>query len=255
MIRTHRTPGANTMLPAINGDERQLKAVKEFLQTQKVLIDIEEPSRRDATQTLRSIDEFIRPSAENTPYFVYLGEEARLRITVTNAGVGHGFPGGTTDINEAWIYLRVSDATNATLFESGHLLENGHVEDGAHIYRSVLVDRKGEHVWKHDLFQAVGDAYKNIIPPGKSDLVEYGFEVPFWAKGQLTVTAVLRYRKLNQRYAEWALEDRARNLPVVDMARDSLIIPLRVRPTAESVSANDPTGPAIVSQPIAAADD
>ena len=58
----------------------------------------------------------------------------------------------------------------------------------------------------------------------------YRFEVPYWAKGHLSVTALLRYRKFNQRYASWALDAPKVALPITDMARDSLIIPLRTRP-------------------------
>lgn len=234
-IRSHRTPGANTVLPWLNNDPAQLQAVTQFLQAQRVLIDIEEPARRDATQTLRVIDESLRPGAHTTPYYLYLGEDVQLRVAVSNAMVGHDFPGGTTDINEVWIYLRVADANNVTVFETGALRADRSVDPQAQFYRSLPVDRAGRHVWRHDLFNAVGEVYKNTIPPGKSDIVEYGFRVPYWAKGQLTVTAVLRYRKFNQRYADWVLEQAAADLPIVDMARDSLVIPLRVRPAAEPV--------------------
>jgi hypothetical protein len=85
----------------------------------------------------------------------------------------------------------------------------------------------------------IGDTYKNTIDSGKSDIVTYEINVPYWAKGHLTVTAVLKYRKLNRRYAKWALGDLADELPFVDMARDSLNIPLRMRATAlDNLSSN-----------------
>ena len=68
------------------------------------------------------------------------------------------------------------------------------------------------------------------IPAGGSDVVEYSFRVPSWAKGPLTVSAVLRYRKFNNRYAQWALQESKPPLPIVDLARDAITIPLRIKP-------------------------
>lgn len=44
------------------------------------------------------------------------------------------------------------------------------------------------------------------------------------------MSAVVRYRK---KYAEWALEHQGIVLPVVDMARNALIIPIRYKPGIE----------------------
>ena len=89
-------------------------------------------------------------------------------------------------------------------------------------------------MWKHDLFNRIGETEKRVIPAGKSDLVTFSFPIPDWVKGPLTVTATLNYRKLNDRYARWALGDAYAPLPVVDMARDTLVIPVYIRdPVAE----------------------
>ena len=82
----------------------------------------------------------------------------------------------------------------------------------------------------------VGDSFKRTIPAGSSDIASYTFPVPVWAKGPLTVSAVVRYRKFNQRYAQWALNDEHIRLPIVDMASDSLAVPLRIRREASSKS-------------------
>ncbi len=46
-------------------------------------------------------------------------------------------------------------------------------------------------------------------------------------------SAVLRYRKLNIKYARWALQDDAIDLPIVDMARDAISIPVRYNAEVE----------------------
>jgi hypothetical protein len=148
---------------------------------------------------------------------------------VTNRGVGHEFPGGTIDINQAWLEFLVHDSEGAQVFASGTVDAANEVDPGATFYRSLPVDRHGKLVWRHDLFNMVGESFRRVIPAGESDIVEYEFEVPSWAKSPLTVTATLRYRKLNERYARWALGEHYVDMPAVNMAWASLDIPVRLR--------------------------
>jgi hypothetical protein len=82
-------------------------------------------------------------------------------------------------------------------------------------------------VWRHDLFRMVGDSYKKVIEPGSADVVTYRVKVPEWAKSPMNLYAVVCYRKLNDRYAKWALKDEHIRLPIVDVASDTLKVPLR----------------------------
>ena len=234
MIHSHRSLGANTVLPWLNGDEEQLKATEDFLKSAKLLVDIEEPNRADTVQNHHFVNRELRPlNSDNTPFFLYLGEESTIRVAVTNRMVGHAFPAGTTDINQAWLYFVVKDADNNIIYESGQLNDSLEVDQNAHIYHSIPVDRQGKHVWRHDLFRMIGESYRNVIPAGSTDLKDYSFNVPSWAKEPLTATAILKYRKFNQRYAKWALNHPNPVLPIVDMARDSLTIPLKIKPIVE----------------------
>lgn len=228
-LRSHRSPGANTAIPYITGDRQQLIETQAFLQANRMTVSIEKPVRRDAKQDQKLVRGSLRADVE-TPAYYYLGETANLRITVANTLVGHDFPGGTIDINEAWLHFRVTDAQGFPVFESGALNENLDVDAEAHFYRALAIDRTGNHVWKHDLFNMIGERDRNVIPAGKSDIVEYAFVVPTWAKGPLSVTAVLRYRKFNAQYAKWALQDPNVELPIVDVARDAIQLPLRDKP-------------------------
>ena len=76
----------------------------------------------------------------------------------------------------------------------------------------------------------VGDRYRNSVPPGGADIANYEFEIPSWAISPIQVSTALKYRKLNKKYTAWALENEHVSLPVVDMARDSLLIPLKRQP-------------------------
>lgn len=226
MVRDHRFLGANTMLPALNNDSQQLALTTDFLQRHKMRLSIEKPYREGATQTLQAIDEELR-STPVKPWYFYKGESVSINVIVSNIGVGHDFPGGTVDINQAWVYFRVTDAEGNVITESGHMDGDHQVDSKAYFYRSLPVDRQGKLVWKHDLFNKIGEVSRNTVQSGESDVVEYYFTVPTWAKGPLFISSSLMYRKLNLRYAKWALKEQYRPLPVTEMARAFLSVPIR----------------------------
>lgn len=225
-IRSHRYPGSNTAIPWLNGDKKQFEITKKFLQSNKVRVDIEEPNRDEAIRSKTFVNSEILKGTE-TPYYYYMGEEVSLNVIVSNIAVGHDFPGGSIDINQVWVSLRVTDAQNKVIYESGKVDKNQIVDAKAQFYRSLLIDRKGNTVWKHDLFNMTGRSYKKVIKSGGSDVIRYTFKIPYWVKGPLSVSAIVRYRKFNQHYAEWALDHKGIELPIIDMARDTLSIPIR----------------------------
>ncbi len=229
MIKTHFNIGANSAIPSYTGNRDQLLRTVRFLAADKIRIVIDRPNRPAATETARHIDPRATRTDES-PAYAYLGEEVTVRIAVTNAEVGHAFPGGTTDINEAWLYLAAIDGQGRKIHESGVLDAQGDVDADAYFYKSIPIDRQGDEVWRHDLFNMVGDSFKRVIPPGGTDVTIFSFKIPDWAKGPVTVIADLKYRKLNNRYARWALKDGQIQLPIVTMATSSLRLPLRLQP-------------------------
>jgi hypothetical protein len=231
MAVSHRALGANTAIPYIHGDHQQVEQTQRFLQSDRIRVSIDVPTRPGAVRGVKPVNPQISTRDEAPGYF-YLGETIKLNVVASNIGVGHEFPGGTIDINEVWMYVRVVDAQNRVVFESGAIGSDGNVDPQAHFYRTLAINREGKHVWQHDLFNMVGDSYRKVIPSGGSDVVPYEFAVPSWAKGPLTVSAVVRYRKFNNRYARWALKDPTIKLPITDVARDTLLLPLRTRKEA-----------------------
>ena len=204
MVRSHTTPGANTAIPWLLGDKEQYELVKAFMQDDRLRL------------TIQQSDEEIYSA----------GSDAEISISINSRRIGHNFPAGTIDLNEPWIYFHVQDSTGEVIFESGALDETGKVDPEANFYYSILVNRQGKHVWKHDLFNAVWETHVNLIPPGGSDTKRYKFNIPVSASSPLTIKAVLRYRKFNNKYARWALGDNMTDLPVVDMAKDEIKIDL-----------------------------
>ena len=209
-LASHRSPAANTAVPHMLGDKEQLKVVVDFMKANRVAVNI---------QLVQSPS--IGTHASTT---VVRNESARLNVSVTSRRIGHNFPAGTIDINQPWIELVVNDANDHVVFESGGIDANNHVDKEARFYFSQLVNRQGKPVWRHDLFNAVGESYVNLIPPGGSDIQTYDFFVPEWAVAPLKATATLRYRKFNQYYVNWALGNEKTKLPIVDMASAELLM-------------------------------
>lgn len=224
-IRSHRFLAANTFVSQHFGNTEQLEQTIDFLQQNKMRISIEEPRRKDNTETTLTVDQKLKQHSE-TPYFAYLGETIPLNILVSNIGVGHDFPAGAIDITEAWIQVEVLDAQNARVFISGAIDEQGYVDKKAHIYKGTPINRQGQEVWRHDLFNMTGESYRNVVKAGQSDLASYSISIPAWAKSPVTVYASLKFRKLNKQYSDWVMEGKPYTIPVVDVARTSLQIPL-----------------------------
>src|SRR5262249_14896595 len=108
-VHSHLAPGANTAIPYINNDTAHIRMIAEFLQSNKVTVSIDKPTRPAAVRNDRYVQPDITNLGESLSYY-YLGEQATINIVVSNVGVGHDFPGGTSDINEAWVHFVATDA-------------------------------------------------------------------------------------------------------------------------------------------------
>lgn len=234
MVRSHAFAAANTLIALAFDEPQQLAEIKQFLRQAKIRVEIDVPQSRAATQNRLALEEPIR-DAVNTPWYYYLGERATVDVIVSNIGVGHDFPGGTIDINEAWLAFSVHDATGAAIYESGAVGADGAVDPKAVFFKGTATDRFGKEVWRHDLFNMTGESYRRVVKAGASDLARYEFTVPGWATPPLQMTATVQYRKLNNKYARWALADDYIELPVIDVARTTRLVPLRVQPNAGSL--------------------
>ncbi|MFT7244285.1 MAG: hypothetical protein ACI82A_001637 [Candidatus Azotimanducaceae bacterium] len=237
LVASHNFPGGNTVIPLLAGDQDQYEATVAMLQNNGMRLTINRPNRPDAQQNQRSINEQIRGNSE-APFYVYLNEDITLDVIVANQGVGHDFPAGTIDLGEAWLDVSVLDAEGDIVFGSGNAVLGDALPDGTHMYKSIVVDRQGREVWRHDLFNMVGESFRRVIPAGEADLASYQFTIPGWTKTPLTVSATLRYRKLNERYAKFALAARYFPVPIIDVAWDSLLIPVRIRSEIDRIDQN-----------------
>lgn len=223
VVHSHRFPAANTAVPMANHDTTQLNTVTNFLKANILSVDVfgiapATSERRSAGVAPRSdmastfaVGEEAELStpvvdAELTPLTAPLdkvqarvrpGDTYRLDVVVRTRRIGHFFPGGTVDAFDVWVELKAVDATGRVIFWSGKAADDGKgpVEPGAHFYRSLMVDAKGNPINKRNAWATRSLVYVRLIPPGAADTVHYRLPIPTDATGPITVTAKVNYRK------------------------------------------------------------
>jgi tetratricopeptide (TPR) repeat protein len=236
MVHSHRFPGANTAVPFVNHDEKQLQITENFLKSGFITVDIFAASpverQKADTEMIRRAGE--APQAEtsfavgeeaehSTPAIIRNigqiaaplnlsgfsfepGQTARVDVVVRTRAIGHFFPGGTVDAFDVWLELKAEDDTGRTIFWSGKVEDNGKgpVEPGAHFYRSYQLDAAGNPINKRNAWQTRSTLYVRLIPPGAADTVHYLIHVPQDAKGAIHLTAKLNYRKFSWYYTQFS---------------------------------------------------
>ncbi|HEV8525496.1 MAG TPA: tetratricopeptide repeat protein [Terriglobales bacterium] len=236
-VHSHRFPGANTALPIANEDWEQLKVTEDFLKNKILSVDIFALSATRATISSGAVGQSelsttfavgeeaetrIMPAAvaEAVPVTAPLdrvqpavrrGDSVRVDVVVRTRSVGHFFPGGTVDAFDTWLELKATDDRGQTIFWSGVVEDSGTgpVEKGAHFYRSLLVDARGNPINKRNAWASRAVVYVRLIPPGAADTVHYRLRIPDNAGNHIKLHARLCYRK----FAWWNTQFAFAGLP------------------------------------------
>ncbi len=223
-VKSHRFLAVNTALPYIRGDEETLARIEEFLQDEKLSVDVF--ALHDQQQVHYALD-------KSQPALVP-GGEYTFDVVVRNKGVGHTFPGGTNDSNEGWLEVSVVGAGGEVLALSGAVQDDGHVDPAAHFYKALMVDAKGQAIQRRNAQDIVTAVYVRTIGPGTADVAHYSFRVPDdYAGRKLTLRARLLWRKFDRAYTEFAFNnnrqgfrrfDQVPDLPVTEIARGEVAL-------------------------------
>ena len=264
MVHSHRFPAANTAVPFVNHDAEQLKATTDFLTSGFVSVDIfaaspvdekaertpmvrraggapeamssfavGEEAEQNAPVVIREVGELAAPLDRAAPILTP-GSTVRLDVVVRTRKIGHFFPGGTVDAFDVWLEVIGKDADGRTMFWSGEVTDEGRgpVEPGAHFYRSYQLDGHGNPIDKRNAWQTRSLLYVRLIPPGAADVAHYRVRIPKDAKGPLTFTARLQYRKFAHAYTQFAYAGQPRpgqSESLVSKAFDDRLLLVRSR--------------------------
>ncbi len=223
VVRSHRFVAANTALPFLRGDTAALHRIEAFLRDEKLSVDIFAVSGLDGTG---------KRGLGDGPVTLLAGTVAVFDIVVRNRGVGHGFPGGTVDSNQAWLEVRFVDAGDRTLAISGSLDAEAFLDPDAHVYGGLFVDSAGKRIDRRNPQDLRATVFTNIIGPGSADLAHYRVQVPH-RPGRYELRVQLLWRKFNRAYSVFVYEAvpeafpgarEAPLLPVTSIAADRLLV-------------------------------
>ena len=235
LIHSHRFPAANMAVATVNEDKPQLKATEDFLKSGFISVDIfaaspvtetksemrrraseaptlsstmavgEEAEQSGGQVLIREVGEVAAPLDQAGAQF-RAGSTVRLDVVVRTRKIGHFFPGGTVDSFDIWLELQGKDAAGNIVYWSGYVEDDGKgpVEKGAHFYKSYQLDADGNPINKRNAFQSRSLLYVRLIPPGAADTAHFRVKIPENAKGPLTFTAKLNYRKFSHYYNQYA---------------------------------------------------
>ena len=235
-VHSHRFIAANTAVPFVNHDTKQLEETEKFLKSGFISVDIfavspVDPAREgtpmvrrvgdapqamtgfavgeEAEQTqqvvIRDVGQVAAPIDKAAPQLTP-GSTARVDVVVRTRRIGHFFPGGTVDAFDIWLELQGRDADGNIVYWSGQAADEGRgpVEPGAHFYKSYQLDANGNPINKRNAWQARSVLYVRLIPPGAADVAHFRVKIPENARGPITFTAKLNYRKFAHYYTQFA---------------------------------------------------
>jgi hypothetical protein len=190
VIHEHRILASNAFVPEmlhLPGAGRQIELVKQWLTGQAVIPEIARVWPAGPIITLSLAPE--NPLVEN--------RMADIQALVINTKVGHAFPTGPLDVIQSWLEFTATDDRGRPVFSAGTLDADGRLQGKTVEYRSFLLDRQGQLLYNHALWDAVGARDKRAILPGGSDSAEFRFRVPRDVVGPLRCKLRLLYRKFN----------------------------------------------------------
>jgi hypothetical protein len=241
MHRSHRFLGANQAMPLLlklPGADEQVRLIERWLRGEHPIPEI---AAKWTTGPAVAIE--LDSPAEATA-----GEPVTVRAVVTSNKVGHDYPTGPLDIIQSWVELQVTDPGGRLLHASGRRDQRHFIEPGTFMFKAEPVDQYGNLIDRHNLWEMVGVRYRRALFPGFSDSAEYTFACPGdMGKGapplrgqdfqfrvpsspgpELTVTARLLYRKVDQYLLNFMFGEKAGlTMPVTEMARAEARIRVR----------------------------
>jgi len=239
--RSHRFLAANQVMPLLMdlpGAAEHVELTEQWLRGEIEIPEIEDRWVKGPV---------IRLELEG-PEFVNSGEEVAVRLVLTNNKTGHGFPTGPLDIIRSWVEVTVTDDNGMVVYESGKLDSEGYMNPDAVIFKAEGIDRDGNLIDKHNLWEMVGAQYKRVLFPGMSDTATYQFLCPvaltvaanqedvenrsleFSAPQgvtQLQVTAELKYQKADAEFMDRLFGKEALlRTPVTTISSETIRIPV-----------------------------
>jgi tetratricopeptide (TPR) repeat protein len=224
---SHRWLGGNTLMPQYYKFDEQGAKLAAFLKNASdgkgvFNVDIFGLEKEGAAAT--ATDEVLVAPLGLTSFSLAPGETLIADVVIQNKGIGHSFIPEQRDFYEAWVDFIVKDVSGKTLAESGFIQPDGNLDPAAHSFTNRLINNKGDLNDLHQIWHNRVLAYNNTIQSGRSQLVRYRLRLPKDISGQVSLTATVRYRRFNQHFIDYAMDQKAGQhypQPIIDMASET----------------------------------
>ncbi len=221
---SHRWLGGNTLMPQYYKFDEQAEKLAYFLKNASdgkgvFNVDIFALEKENAAAT--ATDQVLVGPLGLTAFSLAPGETLVADVVIQNKGIGHSFIPEQRDFYEAWMDFTVKDSSGKLLAESGFIAPDGSLDPTAHSFTNRLINNKGELNDLHQIWHNRVLAYNNTIQSGRSQLVRYRFRLPKDISGQVSLTATVRYRRFNQHFIDYAMDQKHYPLPIIDMASET----------------------------------
>jgi hypothetical protein len=242
--RHHGTIGTNMLMPEVlklPGWEEQVRLTIEWMQGDTVIPEIADDWPAGPVATI----ELIGPDTARR------GERITVRAVITNRKAGHNFTTGPLDFMQAWVHLRVEDASGELMAEFGsldpltryilddpgqtHVIGNAR-DEGTLVLEGMPLDEFGSRLLQHELWRKAGGEGQRVIFPRYSDTQQYAFDVPAHARGPLSVAADLNFRRYRQDFLDRVVPSMETDAGVRQrvVAHDSALMEVALEPPATS---------------------
>lgn len=186
-VHSHRFLGGHTWLAAMRGDADALRRNQKFLHG---IASIDIAAIRDDTgkRTL------LADGAPATP-----GRTLTADVVVRNLSVGHRFPGGVLDTQDAWIELTVRDARNKLVASAGRGHARRSPDDSTHVFSALVADAGADIRHIHEVNTFMAKITDHTIGPRDAVVARFSFAVPRGVQQPLRLEARLLHRTRNLR--------------------------------------------------------
>lgn len=214
-VRSHAFATSNNVLPTFNRDFEQVREIEKFLSSGKISLRLA-GARKNGEQDFSALDmNKFQP-----------GDSIEIAVHVINQGVGHQFPTGTVDSNEAWISLVAKDRIGSLLVSQASIKDSDPLPDDAVRFGTWYVDADGNPTDRRNTTtKAVAVSKNTTIPKGAMRTVYFDFTIPDEALFPMTISLNLNWRKYNPEFLEWVFDGReVPVIPIIVMANLDVVI-------------------------------
>lgn len=184
------------------------------------------------------IPDAVRLKASANKTKIRLGEELIIKVSVTNAKVGHKFPSSTPNLRQLWLEVNAIDSKKRTpillKLEEGKAapyditsnepaykdIERDSLTEGNRIYHSVFLDKDNKHTYT--FYDAAKIAFDNRLKPKETRTETYKWKIPpDTPVGEVIISVKLNYRPLPQSLSDHI---EAGEMPITEVAYDETSI-------------------------------